>query len=59
MKFIALFAESFRLMVGLPSYAAYRRHMTDTHPDVVPMDEIAFFRDRQQARYGGGGGRCC
>ena len=59
MKFIALFAESVRLMVGLPSYAAYRRHMADAHPDVVPMDEIAFFRDRQQARYGGGGGRCC
>jgi uncharacterized short protein YbdD (DUF466 family) len=33
--------------------------MADAHPDVVPMDEIAFFRDRQQARYGGGGGRCC
>jgi uncharacterized short protein YbdD (DUF466 family) len=34
--------------------------MAERHPDHEPMDEIAFFRDRQQARYGGkGGGRCC
>lgn len=55
----ALLAETARLMVGAPSYAAYRRHMAERHPDAEPMDEVAFFRDRQRARYGGGGGRCC
>lgn len=60
MSLFALMAETARSMVGVPSYAAYRAHMAAHHPDVVPMDEIAFFRDRQQARYGGkGGGRCC
>jgi uncharacterized short protein YbdD (DUF466 family) len=52
--------ETALLMVGVPSYAAYRQHMAAHHPDHAPMDERAFFRDRQQARYGGkGGGRCC
>ena len=59
MRGLAMLAETARLMVGLPSYAAYRRHMAERHPDAAPMDEAAFFRDRQRARYGGGGGRCC
>lgn len=52
-------AAAARLMVGLPSYDAYRAHMAACHPEAVPMDYRAFFRERQQARYGGGGGRCC
>lgn len=49
-----------RLMVGIPDYDAYLRHMTDHHPDRPVMDRTQFFRDRQQARYGGkNGGRCC
>ncbi|PZU12944.1 MAG: hypothetical protein DI606_07230 [Sphingobium sp.] len=49
-----------RLMVGMPDYDAYLRHMAAHHPDRVPMDRTTFFRDRQQARYGGkSGGRCC
>ncbi len=60
MSWWALIAETGRAMVGMPSYAAYRRHMATHHPDREAMDEVAFFRDRQQARYGGkGGGRCC
>ncbi len=60
MTLLALIAETARSMVGMPSYAAYRQHMATHHPDVAAMDEVAFFRDRQQARYGGkGGGRCC
>ncbi len=60
MTLIALLAETARAMVGMPSYAAYRRHMAERHPETAPMNEVAFFRDRQQARYGGkGGGRCC
>ena len=49
-------------MVGVPNYGAYVAHMQATHPDRAPMDYEAFFRERQQARYGGGQGRigrCC
>ena len=54
-------AQSFRLMVGLPSYDTYVAHMAQTHPDQQPMSYEAFFRERQEARYGGKGrlGRCC
>jgi uncharacterized short protein YbdD (DUF466 family) len=51
--------QSFRLMVGVPDYGTYLRHMQATHPDQEPMSYEAFFRERQQARYGGGSGRCC
>lgn len=52
--------ETALLMVGQPSYEAYRAHMAACHPDREPMSRIAFFRDREQARYGAkGGGRCC
>jgi uncharacterized short protein YbdD (DUF466 family) len=52
-------AETARLMVGLPDYGAYLRHMAEHHPDRAPMDRTTFFRNRQDARYRGGGGRCC
>jgi len=54
--------DSARLMVGVPDYQAYLDHMRQTHPDTAPLTYEAFFRDRQQARYGGGGKggfRCC
>jgi uncharacterized short protein YbdD (DUF466 family) len=48
------------LMVGQPDYDAYLRHMRDHHPGHAPMDRTAFFRNRQEARYGGkNGGKCC
>lgn len=53
-------ADMGRLMVGVPSYRAYRAHMATAHPDEPVMSETAFFRNRQEARYGGrNGGRCC
>lgn len=52
--------ETALLMVGQPSYQAYLQHMAQRHPDRTPMTRVEFFRDREQARYGGkGGGRCC
>lgn len=60
MKWIDILRRTARSMVGMPDYEAYLRHMTAHHPDRPVMDRIQFFRDRQQARYGGkGGGRCC
>ena len=46
-------------MVGVPDYETYVAHLRQAHPGREPMSYEAFFRDRQQARYGGGGGRCC
>jgi len=52
--------ETAELVVGLPSYETYRAHVAARHPgqDIPTRDE--FFRARQAARFGGGGGlRCC
>jgi uncharacterized short protein YbdD (DUF466 family) len=54
--------DTARLMVGVPNYEAYLAHMARTHPDKPAMDRAAFFRDRQDARFGAGGRggfRCC
>lgn len=51
-----------RLMVGQGDYAAYAEHVRRTHPDQVPMTEVEFFRNRENARFGVGntaGFRCC
>ncbi|MGK6322177.1 YbdD/YjiX family protein [Sphingomonas sp. DT-51] len=52
-------AQTARLMVGQPDYDAYRRHFAEQHPEREPMTRAQFFRDREAARYRGGGGRCC
>ncbi|MCU0951560.1 MAG: YbdD/YjiX family protein [Burkholderiaceae bacterium] len=48
-----------RLMIGVPDYDGYVEHMRRTHPEQVPMSYEAFFRERQAARYAGGGRGCC
>lgn len=40
-------------------YGSYLAHMARTHPDREPLSYEAFFRERQQARYGSRTGRCC
>ncbi|WP_420143328.1 YbdD/YjiX family protein [Sphingobium sp.] len=58
---LATLRSTARLMVGQSDYDAYRAHMAATHPDAPVMDKVQFFRNRQEARYGGkgGSGRCC
>jgi len=53
--------QTARLMVGLPDYDNYLNHMEKTHPDQAVMTYEEFFRERQDARYGGNGriARCC
>lgn len=51
--------QSMRLMVGLPEYDTYLAHMELTHPDQTPMTYEEFFRERQEARYGGKRATCC
>ena len=51
--------QAARLMVGMPDYDTYVEHM-QTNTDKPVMDYKAFFRERQEARYGGKGGpKCC
>lgn len=60
MEWLRVLRRMARSMVGMPDYDAYVRHMTARHPGQPVMDRTQFFRDRQQARYGGKeGGRCC
>jgi uncharacterized short protein YbdD (DUF466 family) len=60
-KFGAYLGQTARLMVGLPDYDNYLNHMQANHPDQTPMSYEAFFRERQEARFGGNGkvARCC
>ena len=59
--FLRCLCDGARLMVGVPNYDTYVEHMGRQHPDVPVMSYAEFFRERQNARYGGGGGglRCC
>jgi uncharacterized short protein YbdD (DUF466 family) len=54
-------SQSMRLMVGVPEYSTYVDHMKMVHPDRPIMSHEEFFRERQEARYGGKGrmNRCC
>ncbi|MDT3670236.1 MAG: YbdD/YjiX family protein [Aromatoleum sp.] len=51
--------QAARLMVGMPDYDTYVAHVKATHPDRPVMSYEEFFRERQEARYNGGTGRCC
>ena len=53
--------QTARLMVGVPNYDTYVAHQRREHPDQPVRGYEAFFRERQEARYGGKGriGRCC
>lgn len=54
-----LACDTARLAIGIPSYSTYVAHMRARHPDREPMSPADFFRERQNARYSGGSGRCC
>ncbi len=53
--------QAAHLMVGQPSYQTYAAHLQQQHPERPVMSYEEFFRERQEARYGGKGrmGRCC
>ena len=60
-KLGAYLGQTARLMVGLPDYDNYLNHMQVNHPDKPVMSYEEFFRERQEARYGGNGriAKCC
>ena len=51
--------QTARLMIGVPDYDTYVEHMRQKHPGRAVMSYEAFFTERLEARYRGGGGRCC
>ncbi|MEQ5620080.1 YbdD/YjiX family protein [Providencia rettgeri] len=54
--------QAARMLIGIPDYDTYVQHMSDNHPDKPVITYKEFFRERQDARYGGsgkGGFRCC
>ena len=48
-----------RRLIGVPDYDTYVAHLRSHHPERRVPDYAEFFRERQEARYRGGGGRCC
>ena len=51
--------QTARLLIGVPDYDTYVEHMRLHHPERPVMSYEEFFNERMQARYRGGGGRCC
>ncbi|MET0254899.1 MAG: YbdD/YjiX family protein [Luteibacter sp.] len=51
--------QTARLCCGVPDYDVYVKHLRDHHPDREVPTYSQFFRERQEARYRGTGGRCC
>jgi len=52
--------QTLRLMIGVPDYQAYVKHIKTNHPDKKIMAYDEFFRERQAARYSSSTkGRCC
>ena len=52
-------ARAARRMVGVPDYGQYLAHMRREHPQEAPLNYEEFFKNRMQARYGGGRAGCC
>ena len=52
-------SRAVRRMAGVPDYDTYVEHMRLHHPGQPVLGFEAFFRERLEARYRSGGGRCC
>lgn len=55
-------SQTANLMVGVPDYDTYVAHRRANHPEEPVMSREAFFRNRQDRRYGAGPDRvmrCC
>lgn len=47
------------MLVGVPDYEAYVRHMLGKHPELTVMTQAQFLRSRMEARLGAkGAGKC-
>ena len=48
-----------RRVIGAPDYSVYLKHVTEHHPDCVPLSEKAFLDEQLTAKYSRPGSRCC
>jgi uncharacterized short protein YbdD (DUF466 family) len=53
------FARGLGAVLGEGAYPAYVEHHRAVHPDLAPLDERAFWRERYRAQGSEPGGRCC
>lgn len=51
--------QTARLCCGVPDYDVYVQHLRSHHPERTVPSYAEFYRERTEARYKGGGGRCC
>jgi uncharacterized short protein YbdD (DUF466 family) len=58
-RLVRVAGRTFAQVIGVPDYEAYLAHRLATHPDEPVMSREAFYRNRQEARFGSGQGRCC
>lgn len=61
-KSLKKLTNSARLMVGQGDYEAYAEHMRRNHENLTILTPAEFFRNREEARFGGDGRRafrCC
>ena len=50
--------SALRELSGDDAYERYLAHHAETHPDAVPLDRAAFFREEQKRKWEGVR-RCC
>ena len=48
-----------RQVLGMPNYREYVRYLSRCHPERPIPSEREYFDQYDQARYQGGGARCC
>jgi uncharacterized short protein YbdD (DUF466 family) len=58
-RLVRIAGRTFGQLIGLPDYEAYLAHRRANHPDEPLMSREAFYRNRQEARFSNGQGRCC
>jgi uncharacterized short protein YbdD (DUF466 family) len=52
-------AKVVRRIIGVPDYDRYVAHLRMHHPEMTPMCQRDFERQRIQDKYSRPGGRCC
>ena len=52
-------ASVVRRVIGAPDYERYLAHLSNRHPEVVPLSRDEFARDALARRYDRPGSRCC
>jgi len=58
-RLVRVAGRTFGQAIGLPDYEAYLAHRRAIHSEEPVMSREAFYRNRQEARFSSGQGRCC